>query len=77
MPLIATALITKFNGSWMPAAVYLMVLGIMSMICVALVKTKPSENDKNTASFVIEEVNIRDLEPLKSALKTRTTNDLV
>lgn len=36
-PLIATWLIEKYN-SWLPAAIYLMLLGVMSLICVLLAK---------------------------------------
>lgn len=38
-PLIATSLVTAFHGSWIPAALYLMLLGVMSLICVSLMKT--------------------------------------
>lgn len=38
-PLIATALIAKFN-SWLPAALYLMLLGVLALICLSLIKTR-------------------------------------
>lgn len=40
MPLVATALISRFDGSWLPAAIYLMLLGVMSLICVSMIKAK-------------------------------------
>ncbi|WP_260287415.1 MFS transporter [Peribacillus aracenensis] len=48
-PLIATWLIAKFNGSWLPAAIYLMLLGVLSLICVVLLKTMSErENSAST-----------------------------
>ncbi|MDN3016925.1 MFS transporter [Paenibacillus sp. BSR1-1] len=46
-PLIATSLVTAFHGSWVPAAIYLMLLGVMSLICVSLMKSM-SENEKDS-----------------------------
>ncbi|WP_245671173.1 MFS transporter [Pseudobacillus wudalianchiensis] len=37
-PLIATWLIDKYN-SWLPAAIYLMLLGVLSLVCVLLART--------------------------------------
>jgi metabolite-proton symporter len=45
-PLIATSLVAAFHGSWVPAAIYLMLLGVMSLICVSLIKTM-SDEEKN------------------------------
>ncbi|WP_223590555.1 MFS transporter [Neobacillus bataviensis] len=42
-PLIATSLVAAFDGSWVPAAIYLMLLGVMSLICVSLIKTMSDE----------------------------------
>ncbi|WP_144548586.1 MFS transporter [Bacillus sp. X1(2014)] len=42
-PLIATSLVAAFHGSWLPAAIYLMLLGVMSLICVSLIKTMSDE----------------------------------
>lgn len=67
MPLVATALITKFNGSWLPAAVYLMILGIMSMICVALIKTRPNQDTGAKSGNDFE----KEVALLKSHLQTR------
>ncbi len=57
MPLVATALITKFNGSWAPAAVYLMILGILSIICVSLIKPVNQDTDDIDLNENNEEVN--------------------
>ncbi|OIK16000.1 MFS transporter [Bacillus sp. MUM 116] len=46
-PLIATSLVTAFQGSWVPAAIYLMLLGVMSLICVSLMKSM-SEKEKDS-----------------------------
>lgn len=67
MPLVATALITKFNGSWLPAAVYLMILGIMSMVCVALIKTDPNHTKGSKSEYDPE----KEVALLKSHLQTR------
>lgn len=50
-PLIATSLVAAFDGSWLPAAIYLMLLGVMSLICVSLIKTmndKEKQRKKNS-----------------------------
>ncbi|MGE7185941.1 MFS transporter [Peribacillus sp. NPDC006672] len=52
-PLIATWLIAKFNGSWLPAAIYLMLLGVLSLICVVLLKTM-SERENSASTNNIE-----------------------
>ncbi|WP_286228738.1 MFS transporter [Neobacillus mesonae] len=55
-PLIATSLVAAFHGSWVPAAIYLMLLGVMSLICVSLIKGMSEEEKEgmkkriNTAS---------------------------
>lgn len=38
-PLIATALIGAFNGSWVPVAVYLIGIGLISLISILLIQT--------------------------------------
>ncbi|MEC1525358.1 MFS transporter [Neobacillus niacini] len=42
-PLIATSLVATFKGSYLPAAIYLMLLGVISLICVNLMKTISEE----------------------------------
>jgi metabolite-proton symporter len=57
-PLIAAALVTAFNGSYLPPAIYLMLLGILSLICVSLVRNMSDEEKK-----AIEKVNPRLIQP--------------
>jgi flagellar biosynthesis/type III secretory pathway M-ring protein FliF/YscJ len=57
LPLAAMALITKFNGSWVPAAVYLMILGVISIICVALIKPRSKNKGKLDSNEKDEVVN--------------------
>lgn len=37
-PLVATYLINKFNGSWIPTALYIMILACLSIICTILLQ---------------------------------------
>ncbi|MCL1695082.1 MFS transporter [Lysinibacillus sp. BPa_S21] len=46
-PLIATSLVAAFHGSWLPAAIYLMLLGVMSLICVRLMKNLNEKEQEN------------------------------
>lgn len=76
MPLVATGLITKFNGSWVPAAVYLMILGVISIICVALIK--PVTNDTgntNNNNKKDEEVMSDTKTPLVHAISHNTLTE--
>ncbi|TDM11959.1 MFS transporter [Macrococcus lamae] len=39
-PLIATYLMDRFNGSWVPVAIYIIVIALISICAVAAIKTK-------------------------------------
>lgn len=53
VPLLSTYLINKFN-SWLPVAIYFILLGVMALVCNHLINRRMSDRDKAETESSIE-----------------------